>query len=107
MKALIIIISYLLIPTAALASELTSLGTVALNMVEPINIVADFIGTACMITGITMIFGAFLKYLQYRVNPLVAPISTIIMLFIFGVVLLCLPFIYLLTESGIEFHHHF
>ncbi len=55
-------------------------------------IVADFVGTASLIIGGCSVFGAVLRYRQYRVNPLAHPISTVVTLFLIGLVLLVLPF---------------
>ena len=102
MKILTLLVC-LAIPAFASASDLVGIGRVAENILEPVNMVSDFICTASIITGVSALFGAFLKYMQHRVNPLVAPISTVVVLFIIGVVLVCLPFIYMMTENGIPF----
>jgi hypothetical protein len=101
MRALIFLM--LLMPGMAFADNIGSLGEVANNLVEPINLLSGFIGTASLIVGICCLFGAFLRYMQYRVNPLVSPLGTVFVLLIMGIVLLCLPFIYKLTESGIPY----
>ena len=94
----------LLLPALAISSdEITGIGKMAENILLPINIVSDFLCTASIIVGCCALFGAAMKYLQYRVNPLIAPLSTIIILLIVGVMLLCLPFVYKLTENGIPY----
>ncbi len=91
-------------PTIVFAAHSPGIGEIAENMLEPINIVSDFVGSASLIVGICALLAAFLKYMQHRVNPLVAPMSTIVVLVIIGIVLICLPFVYLLTEHGIPYH---
>lgn len=81
----------------------TGWGEVASNLMEPVTIVSNFVGTASFVVGVTCIFGAFLRYTQHRKNPLVAPMSTIVLLLVIGIVLIFLPFVYLLTDSGIPF----
>jgi RsiW-degrading membrane proteinase PrsW (M82 family) len=98
----------LLFPLLAFADDqpqATGLGLVADNMLQVVFIVSDFIDTASIILGMCLLMASLLKYMQYRVNPLAVPISTIIVLFIIGIVLLLLPFIYKLTESGIPYHY--
>lgn len=80
------------------------IGGVAQNMMEPVTVVSSFISSACMIIGGTCLFAAFLRYMQYRVNPLASPISTVMILFIMGLLLVILPLVYMLTDSGIPFH---
>jgi hypothetical protein len=52
------------------------------------------------------IFGAFMRYKQHRINPLAAPMGGVIVLLILGILLICLPFTYLLTGAGIPFPAH-
>lgn len=98
-----IILFCILIPTYAFANHAVGIGDIAKNLIEPVNIVSDFIASASFIVGASCIFAGFLRFMQYRVNPMMAPISTVMTLFILGIVLILLPFIYLLTESGIRF----
>lgn len=100
---LLITFLFILIPSIVHADELAGIGKVALNILEPVNIVSDFIGSASIIIGVTALFAALLRYMQYRVNPLAAPASSVVLLLIIGIVLLCLPFVYLLTEHGIPY----
>lgn len=99
-----LLLCYLLIPSIALASHATNLGDVAENLMQPVTMLAEFIYAACIIVGACALMGSFLRYMQYRVNPHATPISTVILLLIIGIVLICLPLVYKLTESGIPFH---
>lgn len=81
----------------------TGLGSVAANLMEPVEIVAGFLSGASIIVGMTCLFAGFVRYMQHRVNPLAHPISTVITLVILGILLLLLPLIYKFTESGIPF----
>lgn len=101
---IIILFFFLMMPSLVLADdEITGIGRIAANMLEPVNIVSDFVCTASIIIGISCLFGALLKYMQHRVNPLVSPISTIIVLLAVGIMLVSIPFAYLLTENGIPY----
>lgn len=104
MKVLIFMF-VLLIPCKLFASPTAQgFGDIASNMLEPVGILSDFIGTASIIVGMCAIFAGFFRYMEYRKNPLVSPISTVILLIVIGVILVSLPFIYRLTESGIPYH---
>lgn len=92
-----------LMPDAALADKTESIGQVAGQLMEPVTILSNFIGNGSIIVGVMALFGALMRYMQHRVNPLASPISTVIILFILGIVLICLPFTYLLTGAGIPF----
>lgn len=95
---------YLLPALAFAAYKPAGIGQVATNMLEPVYLVSNFVSSASIIIGASSLFGAFLKYLQYRVNPLAAPMSTVLILFFMGLLLLVLPLVYKLTESGVPFH---
>jgi FtsH-binding integral membrane protein len=104
MKRIALILATSMLPTLAMAAYQvrgTGAGKVADNLMEPVSILANFIGSMSIVIGISFLLASFLKYMQYRVNPLVAPISTVITLFIMGIVLLCIPLAYKLTEGGI------
>lgn len=80
-----------------------SIGDLANDLMEPVSILSDFIGTGSLIIGITCLFGAFLRYMQYRVNPLMSPMSTVIVLLILGLLLVCVPFLYKVLGYGLPF----
>ncbi len=83
-----------------------SAGDVANHLMEPVSILSNFIGSMSIIIGLTCLFGAFLRYMQFRVNPLASPISTVLLLLILGIVLLLLPMVYKLTSSGIPITYY-
>jgi hypothetical protein len=104
MKRIVFIFTLLILPALSWAvykPHGVGAGKVAENLMEPVSILANFIGSMSIVVGISCLFACFLKYMQHRVNPLVAPISTVIMLLIMGIVLLCLPWAYKLTEGGV------
>jgi hypothetical protein len=80
-----------------------SFGDLANDLLGPVTVISDFVGTAAWIVGFSCLFASLFRYLQYRVNPLASPISTVIVLLVLGILLLCLPFTYLLTGTGIPF----
>lgn len=79
-----------------------ALGDVASSIIGPVGILNNFIGSASIVIGLACLFGSFFRYMQYRVNPLASPLSSVILLLVLGLVLLGLPFIYLIIE-GIPF----
>ena len=77
-----------------------SVGAMAANLMEPVVVIANFVNSACIVIGGTFIFSGIIKYMQHRVNPLAVPIGTVVFMFVGGVVLLCLPLAYILSEEG-------
>lgn len=73
------------------AAPQQGVGQFANEMVEPVGLVGKFITTASIMIGVGCLFGSFLRYSQYRVNPLAAPISSVIILLVLGLVSLALP----------------
>ncbi len=82
-------------------NDVTGLGGIANNLMGPVEVVAGFLTGASIAAGLACLFGAFVRYMQYRTNPLAHPIGTVITMLILGLLLLLLPLIYKLTESGI------
>src|SRR5579883_194003 len=105
MRALFVLIGIGL-SSIAWATE-PGLGGVAENILGPVDIITQFVGSASIVVGICSLLASFLKYRQHRVNQLVAPLSTIVVLFLIGVALLLLPFVYKLTSSGIPYRFSF
>jgi hypothetical protein len=104
MKRIFLFSVAIVLSTMNLAAEkapVVGAGKIAENLMVPVSILANFIGTMSIIIGITALFASFLKYMQYRVNPLASPIGTVFMLLIMGIVLLCLPLAYKLTTGGV------
>jgi len=96
------------IPATVLAEKLPQvppIGEVAGQLLEPAGVLSDFVGTAAWIIGFTCVFAAFFRYMQYRVNPVATPLSSVLFLLVIGIVLISLPFAYLLTGEGVPFPH--
>jgi len=85
------------------ANDVPSIGGFANEMMGPVSMLSDFIGTASIIVGISCLFASFLRFMQYRVNPLASPISTVVVLIILGIATLLLPFLYKLLGYGVPF----
>lgn len=79
------------------------IGGLAENLLEPIAILSDFINSAALILGASALLASILKYREYRRNPHATPLSKIVWLSIIGIVLLFLPLLYKLTDSGIPY----
>jgi RsiW-degrading membrane proteinase PrsW (M82 family) len=99
----IFIFLFITIISFAAQAQTSGFGAMANNLMEPVTIVSNFMASASIVIGVTCLFAGLIRYMQYRVNPLANPISTVIWLLVLGVVLLLLPFVYMLTESGIPF----
>jgi choline-glycine betaine transporter len=87
----------------AATSRHTGLGAVANNLLEPITIFSSFVSTAATVIGLSFLFAAGVKYMQHRVNPLAIPLSTVVVLVVMGAILVLLPYVYLLTASGVAY----
>lgn len=99
------VILFFIIPGLAVAAQGEGFGFVAENLMEPVSVLSEFVSTASFIIGLSFIFASIIRYMQYRVNPLAFPISSVVTLFIMGVVLVCLPLSYRLTEGGIPYSY--
>lgn len=84
-------------------ADTLSFGQVAVNMTEPIEAVSGFVSIGCLIVGVGCIFASIVKYFEHRRSPLHVPISTVVWLLIIGLLLLLLPFAYIITDNGIPF----
>lgn len=78
-------------------------GKVARTMLEPLGVMSDFINTLCFVIGGSFLFASIIKYIEYRRSPLMVPFSTVFYLFLIGLILVLLPFISMITESGITY----
>lgn len=76
------------------------IGQIAGNLLVPIGVVSQFMSSASILVGIACLFASVLRFVEYRSNPLARPLSNVIILFIIGIVFLCLPFLYKLAETG-------
>lgn len=83
--------------------EQFSLGRLAENLMEPVNIMADFIQTGSFVIGLSFVFASVVKYFEHRKSPLMVPISTVIFLLISGIFLILLPFLSLFIDTGIHY----
>lgn len=89
--------------TNANASQPTGVGHVAQNMLEPVTFFSDFIQTGCFVIGGSFLFASLIKYFEHRRSPLMVPISTVIFLFVAGLILLLLPFLAFFVEGGVPY----
>jgi len=80
-----------------------SLGEVARNITEPLEAVSGFVSVGCLIVGVACLFASLVKYFEHRKSPLAVPISTVVWILIIGLLLLIIPFAYLITDNGIPF----
>ncbi len=95
-------LSLLWVSQIAFASDV-GIGAVAGNITEPIEVVSGFVSIGCLMVGAACLFATVVKYFEHRRSPTRVTISTVIWLFIIGLLLLILPFAYMITENGIPF----
>lgn len=106
LKQLISLLILSVISCTCLANEgasTTGIGAVAVNLMEPVNILSDFVQSACFIIGGSFLFASVIKYFEHKRSPLMVPISTVVFLFVLGLVLAVLPFLSLMVDYGVKF----
>jgi hypothetical protein len=72
------------------------LGSVAQNLIEPVDLFSKFLDATCFLIGGSFLFASIVKYIEHKRSPLMVPISTVIYLVLAGLVLIALPFAYML-----------
>jgi hypothetical protein len=88
---------------AATTTTAVGFGQVAVNIMEPIGLLSDFVNSACFLIGGGFLFAGVIKYVEHRRSPLMVPISTVVFLFLAGLVLLGLPFLSYLSGNGVHY----
>jgi len=81
----------------------TGIGSVATNIMSPVNVFSDFVNSACLVIGGAFIFASIIKYFEHRRSPMMVPMSTVVFLFIAGLALLALPLLAFVTEGGVPY----
>jgi hypothetical protein len=75
-------------------------GGVANNLMDPVSLFYQFIKSACLLMGGGFVFASLVKYFEHRRSPLMVPMSTVVFLFIAGIILIALPLIAYVSQSG-------
>jgi len=89
----------LLLPVLAFSAQKPAgVGAMANGLMEPVSVLTNFVMDGSMVVGIAFLFAAFVRYMQHRVNPLAAPTSSVVVLFIGGILLLLMPLAHKLTQ---------
>jgi hypothetical protein len=83
----------LIVPCLAFSETAISIGTVADNALTPAKVVGEMISAGCLILGVGLVAGSFIRYMEYKRNPVQTRLSTPILFFIFGLTLVLLPYI--------------
>ena len=95
---------YLLFSLLFSVTAYADLGSMAQNVMEPVSLFNDLIDTACFVIGGAFIFASLIKYFEHRRSPLMVPISTVVFLLIAGIILVVLPFLsYLVNSGGVQY----
>lgn len=84
--------------TSIAAPPPTGIGGMAQHMLDPVFLLSDFVSVACFLIGGSFIFASIIKYVEHRRSPLMVPISTVVSLFIGGLLLVGLPFMWMLAK---------
>jgi len=83
---------------AAYNEKPTGIGGMAKNMLDPVFLLSDFVSAACFLIGGSFLFASIIKYIEHRRSPLMIPISTVVSLLIGGLLLIGLPFMWMLAK---------
>lgn len=100
------ILLVLLLPLMGYADDpapVYGIGEVAENLLQPVDLMADFVHSACFLIGFSFLFATVVKYFEHRRSPLMVPISTVVFLLIAGIALILLPFLANFTEGGVHY----
>jgi len=74
------------------------LGDAAAGFYEPITVITQLVQAISIICGSGLILGSFFKYFEHRKNPVVTPLSMVIFMFLFGISLIILGRIPMITS---------
>ena len=88
-KALLIAVTLLWI----LPAHAASLGDVAANLFVSVQGIKSIMDVLCYMTGAGLLLGCFFRFIKYRKNPIEAPLSSVIVLFLTGLIVVLLPLI--------------
>jgi|LakMenEpi03Aug12_release.lakeMendotaPanAssembly.Ray.scaffolds.fasta_scaffold501740_2 hypothetical protein len=69
------------------------LGNIASSIYEPISVVIRLVRAVSITCGVGLILGGFLRYIDYRRNPVAVRLSAVIFMFLFGIALIIVGFI--------------
>jgi hypothetical protein len=69
------------------------IGGVANDIFEPVYLVIQLVRSVSIVCGSGLILGGFLKFIEYRRNPVAVRLSTVVSMFFFGIALILIGFI--------------
>jgi hypothetical protein len=93
MRIILFLLSFFPVVTLA-AYQSQGFGGMARGLMGPTNFAADFIGMGSLVAGCTFLFGAIVRFRQYRANHFAMPLSSVVTLFILGAALVILGLAY-------------
>ena len=70
------------------------LGNVAGDLLGPLGLLRHLFNIASLILGVVMLISGFSRYLRYRKNPQESPLSTVLLWFFLGLVLIAIPLLH-------------
>lgn len=93
LKQILALLSLYFFSARCLAQNSESLGGAIGNLLQPLGMLGQLIKVTCIVAGVGFIVGSLVRFKRYRQNPVEAPLSSSIMLFITGLALLALALI--------------
>lgn len=77
-----------------------SLGGITGNLIGPATGLGHMMNAVCYVIGLGFLLVGLLQYKYHRENPQQVKISTPIVLVLIGVIMIAVPFIAMMSESG-------
>lgn len=93
----------LLFSCAALADTGSGIGDFADWLMMPTGLLLDFVKAASFLIGLICVFSAWMRFMQYRINPLMSPLSTVVLLLVIGIVLILWPHVHVFLNNLPDF----
>lgn len=100
----LIILTVMIMPCYAQRGD--GFGAVANNLMDPVTLFYQFMQSACLLIGGGFLFASVVKYFEHRRSPLMVSMSTVVFLFIAGIVLIALPLLaYVSQRTGVQYRY--
>jgi len=81
-----------LLPSIVFASEKSSVGSIALDLMGPANMITKLVHLVCIIVGFILLFVAFSQFKANRFNAKFIPLERPIIITVLAVILIGIPF---------------
>jgi|GEM_PF-1260418 hypothetical protein len=76
------------------------LGDISRNALVPLDFLRHIFNIASILLGVFLLLNALMRYFRHRQNPHEAPLSTVIVLALCGILLIVIPVAYRLSQQA-------